>query len=67
MRESCGDLGLPFVDLAEEFRRRARQSDPARELFLKGDRYHPNPEGYRIVAEEVMKLVVSRKWALEGG
>jgi lysophospholipase L1-like esterase len=66
LRETCADLELPFVDLAEEFRRRARRSDPVRELFLKGDRYHPNPEGYRIVAEEVMKLVVGRKWALEG-
>lgn len=66
LRETCKDLGLPFVDLAEEFRRRARQSDPVHELFLKGDRYHPNREGYRIVAGEVVKLVVARKWALIG-
>ena len=44
----------------------ARQSDPVHELFLKGDRYHPNREGYRIVAGEVVKLVVARKLALIG-
>ncbi|HIK60795.1 MAG TPA: SGNH/GDSL hydrolase family protein [Planctomycetes bacterium] len=66
LRETCADLELPFVDLAEEFRRRARQSDPVGELFLKGDRYHPNREGYRIVAEEVKELVLAHKWALKG-
>ncbi len=63
LRESCATLDLPFVDLAEEFRRAARQSDPPRELFLKGDRYHPNREGYRIVAEGVVDLIVERQWA----
>jgi lysophospholipase L1-like esterase len=66
LRETCADLELPFVDLAEEFRRCARQSDPAGELFLKGDRYHPNREGYKIVAKKVMGLVVGRKWAQKG-
>ena len=42
------------------------QSDPVVELFLKGDRYHPNPKGYRIVAEGVVRLVLERNWALEG-
>ncbi len=66
LRETCAALGLPFVDLADEFRRSARQSDPVVELFLKGDRYHPNPKGYRIVAEGVVRLVLERNWALEG-
>ncbi len=66
LREICATLELPFVDLADEFRRSARQSDPAVELFLKGDRYHPNPTGYRIVAEGIVRLVLERNWALEG-
>jgi lysophospholipase L1-like esterase len=67
LRATCAALDLPFVDLAEEFRQSARQSDPAQELFLKGDRYHPNRAGYRIVAEGVMRLVIERKWAVDGG
>ncbi len=66
LREICATLELPFVDLADEFRRSARQSDPTAELFLKGDRYHPNPTGYRIVAEGIVRLVLERNWALEG-
>lgn len=67
LRETCASLELPFVDLAEEFRRSARQADPAVELFLKGDRYHPNPTGYRIVAEGIVRLILGRNWAVEGG
>lgn len=58
----CEELELPFVDLAEEFRREARAEDPPRQLFLKGDRYHPNPEGYSIVAQGVHQLLRDQGW-----
>ena len=57
IRGLCDELGLPFVDLAEEFRREARAADPMRRLFIKGDRYHPNPYGYGIVADRVQALI----------
>ncbi len=49
----CSELGLPFVDLAAEFRAVARSTDPPAGLFLAGDRYHPNANGYAIVAARV--------------
>jgi len=60
--ELCERLGLPFVSLELEFREAARVSDPPRELFLRGDRYHPRPEGYAIVAERVLQLLQDEGW-----
>ncbi len=60
--ELCERLGLPFVSLEQEFRAVAHASDPPRELFLRGDRYHPRPEGYAIVAERVLQLLLSEGW-----
>lgn len=54
MATLCGDLGVPFVDLAEEFREVARAGEESRSLFIPGDRYHPNAEGYAIVADKVV-------------
>jgi lysophospholipase L1-like esterase len=62
LREICHQLDIPFVDLAAEFRARAREMDPAPSLFLRGDRYHPNAEGYRIVAESVLQVVRGHSW-----
>jgi hypothetical protein len=62
LREICHQLDIPFVDLAAEFRARAREMDPAPSLFLRGDRYHPNAEGYRIVAESVLQVVRGQSW-----
>jgi len=61
----CAELELPFVDLADEFRRHARQSNPPRQLFLKGDRYHPTPEGYFLVATTVLGLIREQGWLEE--
>ncbi len=58
----CKELEVPFVDLAAEFRKRARTTDPPTQLFLRGDRYHPNPLGYRIVAESMRDLIVEQEW-----
>lgn len=55
-------LEIPVVDLAELFRERARSADPPRELFLRGDRYHPNPEGYHLVAQQVLDVLRERRW-----
>jgi len=67
LRATCAELGLPFFDLAEDFRRRARASDPPAQLFLKGDRYHPNPLGYRIVAERVAAVLAEHGWLASEG
>ncbi|MFT5286743.1 MAG: lysophospholipase L1-like esterase, partial [Planctomycetota bacterium] len=52
----------PFVDLAEKFRETARESEPKREMFIYGDRYHPRPIGYRVVAENVIDVLRKRGW-----
>ena len=62
LREICEKLDVPFVSLAEEFRAEATKSDPPREMFVYGDRYHPRPIGYRIVAENVLRVVEERGW-----
>lgn len=62
LRATCRQLDVPFVDLAEEFRRQARTADPPRQLFLRGDRYHPNPEGYYLVAKRVIEMLKERDW-----
>ena len=62
LRETASELGITFVSLADRYRARAREVDPPRRLFLRGDRYHPNPEGYRIVAESVLEEIRGRGW-----
>lgn len=55
-------LDVPVIDLAETFREHAHAEAPPRELFLRGDRYHPNAEGYHLVAREVLEAVRERGW-----
>ena len=55
----CGDLGMPFFDLTDRFRAEVRQDTSGRRLFIQGDRYHPNGDGYGIVADVVMGELVS--------
>ncbi|MCP3917884.1 MAG: hypothetical protein GY711_20245 [bacterium] len=62
LRQTCHEIGVPFVDLAEEFRGAARAETPPKQLFLRGDRYHPNSEGYGIVATAVVRTLVEQKW-----
>jgi lysophospholipase L1-like esterase len=62
IEEICGRLGVPFASLAEAFRAAARETQPPRELFLLGDRYHPRAEGYSIVAEHVLELMRESGW-----
>lgn len=62
LAEVCGGLDLPFVNLAEDFRTAARASTPPRQLFIAGDRYHPNAEGYGVVAQRVLEVLRERGW-----
>ncbi len=62
LRGICEKIDAPFVDLAEKFRETARETDPPREMFVYGDRYHPRPLGYRIVAENVVRVLRDRGW-----
>lgn len=62
LKEACDELSVPFVDLAGEFRKAARAKNPPFELFLWGDRYHPNAEGYHIVARTILELIRQRSW-----
>lgn len=54
--------GLVFVEMVERFRTRARETQPAKRLFLRGDRYHPDAEGYEIVANALAEVIVERGW-----
>ena len=63
----CGRLNIPFVSLEREFRDWAYREDPPRELFLRGDRYHPRPEGYAIVAQRVLELIREQGWLPSDG
>lgn len=67
LSELCGRLDLPFVSLEQEFRAAAHAEDPPRELFLRGDRYHPRPVGYAIVAERVLRLLQDEGWFPDTG
>ncbi|MFT7662478.1 MAG: lysophospholipase L1-like esterase [Planctomycetota bacterium] len=62
LRGICEKIDAPFVDLAEKFRETARESEPKREMFIYGDRYHPRPIGYRVVAENVIDVLRKRGW-----
>ncbi len=62
LRETCISLEVPFVDLAEEFRKVAYETDPPREMYLFGDRYHPRAIGYEIVAKKVVEVIRQRGW-----
>ena len=60
--EVCASLDVPFFDLAAEFRAAARAETPAPQLFIPGDRYHPNARGYGLVAARVLAVLRERGW-----
>jgi len=62
MEAICKELGVPFVDLAAEFRAYVEGAGEPAALFLRGDRYHPNPLGYGIVARAVMEVLQEQGW-----
>lgn len=58
----CDERHIPFIGMIDEFRARARTETPPKKLFLRGDRYHPNPEGYGLVAAKVLEAVGAQGW-----
>ena len=62
LAKTCAEQGVTFVDMVEPFRNEARKEVPMLTLFLRGDRYHPRPEGYAIVAENVLRAVRGKGW-----
>jgi lysophospholipase L1-like esterase len=62
LRGLCEERGIPFIAMVEDFRARARSTAPPKQLFLRGDRYHPDPEGYGIVAQRVLDVVREAGW-----
>ena len=61
LRGVCLEKDILFIDVLTPFRHEARQPR-APDLFLRGDRYHPSPEGYAIVAREVFEAVRGMDW-----
>jgi lysophospholipase L1-like esterase len=62
LRGLCEERNIPFVSLIEQFRALARTQEPPLQLFLRGDRYHPNRAGYALVAKYVLELVEAQAW-----
>lgn len=62
LRGLCAERNIPFVSVVDEFRTAAASETPPRRLFLRGDRYHPNAEGYGIVAAKVLTMVRGQGW-----
>ncbi len=62
LRGLCVERGIPFVSMIDEFRERAHSTSPPLALFVRGDRYHPNPEGYEIVAAKILDVVRAQGW-----
>ncbi|MCA9002676.1 MAG: SGNH/GDSL hydrolase family protein, partial [Planctomycetes bacterium] len=60
MEEICADLDLPFIDLASCFVDAVKETGAS--YFLRGDRYHPNAEGYSVVAQSVMEELERQGW-----
>lgn len=55
MGEVAAAMGVGFVDVYAAWMERVRSGTPLESLVLPG-LDHPNEEGYRIIAEELMKL-----------
>ncbi|HVS19293.1 MAG TPA: SGNH/GDSL hydrolase family protein [Planctomycetota bacterium] len=60
--ELTAELNVPYVDVASAFRREAHATQPPRQLFVRGDRYHPNPAGYRLTAETLAGSLRELAW-----
>lgn len=57
LAQACQARGIATFDLAASFRQVAHATTPPKELFLRGDRYHPRRAGYAVVAEEVGRVL----------
>ncbi len=55
-------LGVGFVDVPEAFRQELARRGRGAKLFIRGDRYHPNPAGYELVARTVVERLAELGW-----
>jgi lysophospholipase L1-like esterase len=62
LRALCDEIEVPYVDLAESFRAAIRADASLPNLFLRGDRYHPTPAGYGLVAKRVALELKNEGW-----
>jgi hypothetical protein len=57
LQSACAERGITSVDLLARFRSHAMAQAPPAELYLRGDRYHPNRDGYALVAADLLKAL----------
>ncbi|MDP6368647.1 MAG: SGNH/GDSL hydrolase family protein [Planctomycetota bacterium] len=62
LSQTCRELEVPFMDLADVFRERLASDGNRESLFLWGDHYHPNARGQDIVAQAVLELLLEQGW-----
>ena len=62
VRSLAQEVDVAFVDVPEAFRARARAGQPHTQLFIRGDRYHPNAAGYETVAGAVFERLRELGW-----
>lgn len=58
----CAQLKVPYVDVASAFRSEAHGTQPPRKLFVRGDRYHPNPAGYALTGATLAAALRKLGW-----
>jgi lysophospholipase L1-like esterase len=66
LKTTMESIDVPFLDLASVFRESLSTNGESQRLFVRGDRYHPNAEGYALVARSVAAQILARVAADEG-
>ena len=56
LRQVCGSNRIPFADVTPLLREQAAKTGGA--LYYKQPDFHPNAEGYRVIAETVAELIL---------
>lgn len=62
VRSLAAEVDVGFVDVPAAFRARAHATSPPAVLFIRGDRYHPNAQGYATVAAAVLARLRELGW-----
>ncbi len=55
-------LQVGFVDVPQAFRLELAERGRGTELFIRGDRYHPNAAGYELVARTALQRLEALGW-----
>jgi lysophospholipase L1-like esterase len=55
VRDLAARHEVAFVDVPEAFRAELAARGGDQRLFIRGDRYHPNPRGYEVVARTLLE------------